>query len=160
MRPGVEPLEHLANGHLFVDKPAVEHAYQRGLVLIDDQMAGHGVMARHVAIAVGRLGTEVMAIARLLQLAAAKALAQHGALVLGDGTLDLQQQLVVRVIGDRMLQEGDLTAGTAELLKQQDLVGIAPRQAIGLSTATRSMAPSLTASRRASRPGRSSRAPL
>ena len=97
--------------------------------LIDHEVAGHGVVARHVAVAVGGAAAEVVAVARLLQLAAAEALAQHGALVLGDGALDLQQQLVVGVVRDRMLQEYHLAAGAAELLEQQDLVGVAPRQA-------------------------------
>jgi hypothetical protein len=87
----IEPLEHLANGHLFIDKPAVEHAHQRGLIVVDDKIAGDGIMARHVAIAIRGTATEVMPITRLLQLATTKALAQHGALVLGNGTLDLQQ---------------------------------------------------------------------
>jgi hypothetical protein len=70
-------------------------------------------------------------VARPLQLAAAEALAQHRALVFGDGALDLQQELVVRVVRDRVVQERHLAAGPAELLQEQDLVGVAPRQAIG-----------------------------
>jgi hypothetical protein len=66
-----------------------------------------------------------------LQLAASEALAQNGALVLRDGTLDLQQELVVRIVGDRVLQEGDLAAGAAELLQEQDLVGEFAREAVG-----------------------------
>jgi hypothetical protein len=91
VRPGVQPLEHLADGHPFIDEPAVEHAHQLRLGVIDDKMAGHGIVARHVAIAVRGAATEVMPVTRLLQLAAAETLAQHGALVFGDGALDLQQ---------------------------------------------------------------------
>jgi hypothetical protein len=72
-----------------------------------------------------------VAVARLLQLAAAEALAEDGALVFGDGALDLQQELVVRVVRDRVLQEHHLGAGAAELLQEQDLVGVLARQPVG-----------------------------
>ena len=160
VRPGVQPLEHLSDGHLLIDEPAVEHAHQLRLGVVDDEMAGDGIVARHVAIAVRGAATEVVPITRLLQLAAAETLAQHGALVFGDGALDLQQQLVTRVIRDWTLQERHLAAGTAELLEQQDLIGVAPRQTIRAQHSDESTAPSRTASRKASRPGRSSRAPL
>ena len=52
--PGVQPLEDLADGHPLLDQPAVEHAHQLGLGLVDDQVARHGVAAGHVAVAVGR----------------------------------------------------------------------------------------------------------
>jgi hypothetical protein len=131
VRSGVQSLEDLADGHLLVTQPAVEHAHQFGLGVIDHEMAGHGIVARHVAVAVRGAATEVMPVTCLLQLAAAEALAQHGALVLGDGALDLQQQLVIRVIRDRVLQERHLAARPAELLEQQDLIGVAPRQTVG-----------------------------
>jgi hypothetical protein len=130
VRSSIEPLEHLANGHLFIDEPVVEHTHHLRLGVINDEVAGDSIVARHVAIAVRGAATEVMPITRLLQLAAAKPLTQHGALIFGDGALDLQQQLVIWVIGNRMLQECHLAASTAELLKQQDLVSIAPRQTI------------------------------
>ena len=72
-----------------------------------------------------------MAVSRLLQLAAAEALAEDGALVFGDGALDLQQELVAGVVRDRALQEHHLGAGAAELLQEQDLVGVPARQAVG-----------------------------
>src|SRR3954453_4110865 len=87
--------------------------------------------AWHVAVAVRGTATKVMPVTCLLQLATAKALAQHSALVFGDGTLDLEQQLVIRVIRDRMLQERHLAAGATELLEQQNLISVAPRQAVG-----------------------------
>ena len=37
----------------------------------------------------------------------------------------------MRVVGDRPLDELDLAAGLAELLQQEDLVGVAPGQAVG-----------------------------
>ena len=129
MRSGVQSLEDLADGHPLVTQPAVEHAHQFGLGVINHEMAGHGIVARHVAVR--GAATEVMPVTCLLQLAAAEALAQHDALVLGDGALDLQQQLVIRVIRDRVLQERHLAARPAELLEQQNLVSVAPRQTIG-----------------------------
>jgi hypothetical protein len=69
--------------------------------------------------------------AGLLQLAAAEPLAQQRALVLGDRPLDLQQELVAGVVGDGAVEEPDGATGAAELLQEQDLVGVAPRQAIG-----------------------------
>jgi len=72
-----------------------------------------------------------MPVAGPLQLAAPEALAQDGALVLRDGPLDLQQELIVRIIGDGVLQEDDLTSGAAELLQKQHLVGIFAGEAIG-----------------------------
>jgi len=129
-RSGVQPLEDLADGHPLVDQPAVEGAHQLGLSLVDHEVTGHGVAAGHVAVAVGGAPTEVVAVAGPLQLAAAEALAEDGALVLGDGALDLQQELVVRVVRDRMVQERHRAAGATELLEQQHLVGVAPGQAV------------------------------
>jgi hypothetical protein len=128
---GIQPLEDLADGHPLLRQPAVEGARQLRLGLIDHEMAGDRIAARHVAIAVRGAAAEVVPVARPLQLAAAEALAENGALVFGDGALDLQQQLIVRVIRDRVVQERHLAAGPAELLQEQDLVGVAPRQAIG-----------------------------
>jgi hypothetical protein len=74
--------------------------------------------------------------------------------------LDLEQKLVVRVVGDRMVQEGDLAARAPQFFEQQRLVAYLRARRSGLSTATVSTAPSRTASLRPSRPGRSSLEPL
>src|SRR4051812_34272166 len=87
--------------------------WQRGLFLVHDEVAWHGLLARHVAIAIRRTAALVVAVARLLQLATAEALAENGPLVFGDGALDLQQELVIRVVRDRVLQEHDLNACAA-----------------------------------------------
>jgi hypothetical protein len=89
--PGIEPLEHLADGHLFLDQPAVEHAHHLSLVDIDDKMTVGDISARYIAIAVEGMATKVVPVTCLLQLATTKALAQHGTLIFGDGALDLQQ---------------------------------------------------------------------
>jgi len=114
---GIEAFDDLANGRLLVGEPAIHPAHQFGLLLVDDDAAGHGVTARHVAVAISGAAGDVMAVARLLQLAAAEPLAKHRALILGDGALDLQQELVVGVVGDRVLQEHHLGACATELLE-------------------------------------------
>jgi len=128
---GVQALEDLTDGCLLVDEPAIQDAHQLGLPLVHHEVTGNGVLARHVAVAAGRATALVMAIARLLQLAAAEALAEHGALVFSDGALDLPQELVVGIVRDRVLQEHDLDTGTAELLQQQDLVAARRRRGCG-----------------------------
>jgi hypothetical protein len=90
-------------------------------VLVHHEVAGHGVPARHVAVAVRSTTAEIGAVAGALELAAAGALAEDGTFAVGDGTLDLQQELVVRVVRDRVLQEHHLDAGATELLQEQDL---------------------------------------
>ena len=89
--------------------------HQVSLGLIDDQMAWHTVAFRHVAVAVRSAAAQVLTGPRPLQLAAAEPLAEQRSLVLGDGTLDLQQELVARVLADRPMDEvapGSRRAGT------------------------------------------------
>jgi hypothetical protein len=121
----------LAHGQALVCDPAVELPDHGRLRLVDDQAAWPAVAARLVAVAVGCLGTDDLAFACPLQLAAPEPIGQHGALVFGNGALDLQQQLVVRVVGDRVVQEHHHAAGTPELLEQQHLVCVFAGQAIG-----------------------------
>jgi len=61
----------------------------------------------------------------------AQPLAQHRSLVLGDGTLNLQQQLVVRVFGDGVLEKDDGATRAAQLLQQDHLVSILAGEAVG-----------------------------
>src|SRR5262249_29965910 len=86
-RAGGEPLEDLADGHPLVGQPAVEHAHDIGLGLVDQQVTRDAIALGDVAVAVGRLAGGPLAGAGPLELAAAEALAQDGALVLGDGPL-------------------------------------------------------------------------
>ena len=116
---------------MLVDRPAVEHADDLGLGLVDQQMAGDAVAPRDVAVAVGDLARGPLPGAGLRELAAAEALAQDGALVLGDGALDLERELVVGVVGDGALDEGDLAAGLAKFFEEEDLVGVLAGQAVG-----------------------------
>ncbi|HMB03195.1 MAG TPA: hypothetical protein VKP69_05560 [Isosphaeraceae bacterium] len=129
--PGGQPLDDLANGHPLVDQPAVEHSHHRGLVLVDLQVPRDTVPLGHVAVAVGALAGAPLSGPGLLQLPAAEPLGEDGPLVLGDRALDLEQELVVRVVGDRPLDELDLAGGPAEFLQQEDLVGVAAGQSVG-----------------------------
>jgi hypothetical protein len=163
----VQPLEDLPDRRPRLDPPAVERAHQLGLCLGDHEMPRHLLPARRVAVAIGCSPGQPAAGACLVQFAAPEALGQDRPLVLGDGTLALQQELVVGVVGDRMVQEHHLAAGTAELLQEQHLAGAAPGRRTcgparrsGLSTARMSTSASSTASRKASSPGRSRREPL
>src|SRR6516225_12403444 len=51
-RASRQPLEDLADGHLLIDKPAVQHADDIGFGFIDDQVSGYSVTLEDVAIAV------------------------------------------------------------------------------------------------------------
>jgi hypothetical protein len=84
-----------------------------------------------VAVAVRGLACGPVAVAGLLEFAASEPLGEHGPLVFGNGTLDLEQKLVVRVVGDRPMDEFDLAAGPAEFLEQEDLVGVAAGEPVG-----------------------------
>ena len=58
------------------------------------------------------------------------ALQDAGALIFGDDALHLQQQVVLGRAADGAVDERDLDAGAPELLDQQDLVGVAPREPV------------------------------
>src|SRR5262249_34031249 len=75
-RAGRQALEDLADGHVLVGQPAVEHAHDLGLGLVDEQVAGDAVALGDVAVAVGDLAGGPPPGAGPLELAAAEALAQ------------------------------------------------------------------------------------
>ena len=58
-----------------------------------------------------------MPLTGFLELATPEPIRQDGPLILGDGALDLQQELVVGVIGDGVVQEGHGAVGPPELLR-------------------------------------------
>jgi hypothetical protein len=97
-RAEIQALEDLADGHLLLDKPAVDHAHHCGLALVDHEVPRHALLSRYVAVAVGSFSADVLASTRLLKLAAAEALAQECPLVLRYGALDLQEELVTGVL--------------------------------------------------------------
>ena len=65
-----------------------------------------------------------------MELAAPGSLEDLGALVLGEHTLELEQQPVFRGLGAGRLDEQNLDAGAAELLDQQHLMDVLPAQPV------------------------------
>lgn len=128
--PEVQALENLAQGHALLHQPGVEQAHGFGLGVIDDPLAGRLLLTRQVTVPVRWVGADDLAGAGLLKFAAAEPLPEEGAFVLGDGALDLKQELVAGIVGDRAVEEGDGAADPAEFLEEQNLIGVAPRQAI------------------------------
>jgi hypothetical protein len=120
----VEPLDDLTDRHPFLHQPGEDLTYQNGLVFVDHEITWHAVTLGDVAISIRRLAAEPVALASFLKLATSEPLADDGALVLGHGPLDLQKQLILRVVRDRPMEEDDLTAGLAEFLEEQDLIGV------------------------------------
>jgi hypothetical protein len=91
--PRVEPFENLPDRQPFVDEPAVEHPHDRRFGVLDNQMAGARLLPWDVPVPIGGDVRDILPSAGLVQLAPAKAFAEHGALVLRDGGLDLEEQL-------------------------------------------------------------------
>ena len=84
------------------------------------------------AVPVGRAGPgQQHAGAQLGQPAAAHALGDQRALVLGHGAPDLQQQMVVRVVAHRAVEELGGAAGARPLLQQHHLVHVVARETVG-----------------------------
>lgn len=94
-------------------------------------MAGTPVLLRDIPVAVGGDVGHILARARLVQLPAPEPFPEHRPLVLGDGSLDLQEQLVVRVVADGVLDEDDLAATPPQLVEDERLVGILTGQPVG-----------------------------
>ncbi|XBH01921.1 hypothetical protein V5E97_26775 [Singulisphaera sp. Ch08] len=93
-----EPLEDLSDGHPLVDKPSVEDSHHIGLRLLDLEVRRDAVAGRDVAVAVGGLPGDPVTVLGLLDLPTAEPLGEDRPLILGDGALDLEQELVVRVV--------------------------------------------------------------
>ena len=94
-------------------------------------MAQDTLLTADISISVGRAASDDLTGARPLQLAATEAFSQDGALILGNRALDLEQELIVGVVGNGVVQEHDGAPDPAELLQQEDLIGILAGQAIG-----------------------------
>src|SRR3954453_3448129 len=83
-------------------------------------------------VTVGRVGPgQQQAGAQLGEPAAAHALGDQGALVLGHGAPDLQQQMVVRVVAHGPVQELGGTTGARPLLQEHHLMDVVAREAVG-----------------------------
>jgi len=74
---------------------------------------------RDVLVAVGRAGENVdHAAVRAVALAAPATFQNLGALVFGDHTLDLQQEVVLRGLAERAIEEDDLDAGAPQFVDE------------------------------------------
>ena len=112
--------------------PGEDLAHDPGLV-VDHLEARHAAAGDFADIAVAegsRAKGTYRARARGVTAPASAALEDLGTLVLGDHSLDLQQQVVLGTAADRAVEKHDLHARTADLLDQEHLVGVAPGQAI------------------------------
>src|SRR3954469_24891933 len=102
-------------------------------LILQDLLAGHAAISLgDIAIAIGRARQHAdRTLARGVALAAPAALQDLGPLVLGHHALDLQQQIVLWREADRSIEEDDLNPSPVELVNQQHLIGVAPRQSVG-----------------------------
>src|SRR4051812_20667991 len=123
----------LADADAVTADPAEDQANDPGLLLIDPvARAPATVPLADVAVAVRRPRQDAdRALTRRVALAAPAAFEDLGPLVLGHHALDLEQQVVLRREADRPVEEDDLDPGAAELVDQEDLVGVAARQPVG-----------------------------
>src|SRR5262249_12266879 len=119
-----------ADRHPLLDQPGEELTHQHGFVLVDHQIARNSVTFWNISISIRRSAAEPVALAGLLELAAAEPLANDGSLVFGHGSLDLKEQLIPWVVRDGPVEKDDLAACLAELLEEQDLIGILASEAV------------------------------
>src|SRR5262249_9382021 len=122
-----------ADGAALLADPA-EDLPHHGRLFFDDPVRRFAVAAlppADVAVAVGGATQDIgRAPPGGVQLAAAAALPDLCALVLGDHSLDLRQQVFLGRVSDRAVEEDDLNATALQLVEQQDLVGVFPCQAV------------------------------
>ena len=78
----------------------------------------------------GRTSMHGMTFAGLLELAPSEPFGEHGPLILSDRSLNLQQELIVGIVGNRMQKEGNRAPSPPELFEQEDLIGIFSSQTI------------------------------
>ena len=129
--PEVQPLQDLTDGRPLLGEPAVNHANQVGLGFVNDEMTQDPLLTADITVSIGCAASDDLTGACPLQLATTEAFGQDGALVFGDRTLDLKQELIVGIVGNGMVQEHDSAPDPAELLQQEHLIGILAGQAIG-----------------------------
>jgi hypothetical protein len=79
--------------------------------LVDDQAGRHTIVSGHEAVAIGGTSMHGMTLAGFLELATSEPIGENRPLILGDRALDLQQKLIVGIVGDRMKQEDYLAPG-------------------------------------------------
>src|SRR3954467_9233219 len=127
----LETPAHLADADALAADPREDPPHDPSLVL-QDLVAGHAVVSlADVAVAVGCARQHAdRALTRGVALAAPAALQDLGPLVLGHHALDLQQQIVLRREAGRRIEEDDLNPRPVELVHQQHLISVAPRQSV------------------------------
>ena len=137
-RPGGEgdpepaqALHQSHDGHALVGVPGEEITDHRRLRLVQPHAGRIPRAIRVEPIAVGRsCPGQQGAGAQLAQAAAAHALGNQRALILGHGTPDLQQQLIVRVTAHRPVEELHLRPMLLQLLDQEHLMNVVASQAV------------------------------
>jgi hypothetical protein len=128
----VEALDHGHEGTPLVGVPPEQLRDRRGLGRVGARAGGIARAIRVDPVSVRRPGPRRHLTApQLVEPAAARALGDERALVLGHRPADLQQQTVLRIVGERPVGELDLTAVALQLLREQDLVDVIPRQPVG-----------------------------
>ena len=127
-----EPPTDLANRQAVASDPGKDLADHTGLVR-DQLIAGLAtpLILGDIAVPVGRAAQHIhRPDMRGMPLPASVPFDNLGAFILGNHALHLQEQVIFRTVAQRVVQEDDLHPGTAELIHQQDLVGIFPGQAL------------------------------
>jgi hypothetical protein len=103
-------------------------------LLLDDLVTGDpaAIVLAHVTITIRGPGEHVERTSfGGMSLAAATTLQDLRALILRQHALHLKQQVVLRRGANLAVEKDDLDAGTAQLINQQNLIGVAARQAVG-----------------------------
>ncbi|HUQ11044.1 MAG TPA: hypothetical protein VM146_12075 [Steroidobacteraceae bacterium] len=124
---------HLAHAKSIQTNPRKDATHDVGLFL-DDLEAGQSatLIAADVAISERRARQRAdRTRAGGMQATTPNPLENLGALVLGDDALNLQQEIILRRVADRAVQEYHLGPGATKLLNQQDLMGVASCQPVG-----------------------------
>jgi len=126
----IQPHRDLSNRQLLVCHPGEQVANHRYLFLVDLPAARLGTIPAHVSVAEGRLADDHCALTGPVELAPPCAFGDLGALVLGDDTLNLHQQLALGTLSRHLIQEDHVTPKVLELVHQDHLMGVAPGEAI------------------------------
>jgi hypothetical protein len=103
-----------------------------GRILVDPRGVARPVGGHPVAVRGAGPGEHLAGLELALS-ASPHALGDQRSLILGDRPADLEQELVVRVLGHRPVEEHDATAMLLQLLEEEHLMDIIPRQPIRIS---------------------------
>ena len=127
----VEALHQRHERARLVGIPPEQLGDQRGLGGVGAHAGGIAGPVRVGPVSVRRPGPrQHLPALQLVEPAAPRALGDERALVLGHRPADLQEQLVLGIVGERTVGELDLAAVTLQLLQEQHLMDVVPRQPI------------------------------